>query len=72
LVIITEDCTAKQAVYEMVSSFGNSGLSSGITNHATQSSTLIIEIIAMLLGRLEMFIVFIGIYTLITRRLYRQ
>jgi trk system potassium uptake protein TrkH len=72
LVIVTEDCTAKQAFYEMVSSFGNCGLSSGITNHATNYSTLIIEIFAMLLGRLEMFIVFIGIYTLITRRINRQ
>lgn len=60
LITLTENCTLIEAMFDFSSSIGTVGLSIGITNPSTNCYTLIIEIIGMILGRLEIFIVLIG------------
>lgn len=57
----TADCTLKEAMFDFASSLGTVGLSIGITGPATNDETLLVEMIGMILGRLEIFIVIIGI-----------
>lgn len=63
LITLTSGCNLTDAMFEFASALGTVGLSIGITGPTTNSGTLIIEIFGMLLGRLEIFIVFIGIYS---------
>ena len=61
LITVTADCTLTEAMFDFASSLSTVGLSIGITNPLTDNGTLIIEMIGMLMGRLEIFIVFVGI-----------
>lgn len=45
---------------DFASSLSTVGLSIGITGPATNDATLVVEMIGMLLGRLEIFIVVVG------------
>lgn len=63
LVTLTEGCTLFDAMFEFTSALGTVGISNGLTNPDTGAATLIIEMVGMLLGRLEIIIVFVGIYT---------
>lgn len=63
LIVLTEGCGLMEAMFEFASALGTVGLSIGITTTTTGSATLIIEMLGMILGRLEIFIVLIGIYT---------
>ncbi|MCI8364881.1 MAG: TrkH family potassium uptake protein [Eubacterium sp.] len=58
--MVTEGCGLTEAMFEFASALGTVGLSIGITGTATRSPTLIVEMIGMILGRLEIFIVLIG------------
>ena len=60
LITVTADCTLTEAMFDFASALSTVGLSIGITNPMTDNGTLIIEMIGMLMGRLEIFIVFIG------------
>lgn len=60
LITVTADCTLMEAMFDFASSLSTVGLSIGITNPMTNNATLIVEMIGMLLGRLEIFIVVIG------------
>ena len=60
MITATADCTLTEAMFDFSSAMSTVGLSIGITNPTTNNPTLIIEMIGMLLGRLEIFIVFIG------------
>lgn len=51
-------CSFIAASFEFASSLGTVGLSIGITSATTPSICLIIEIIGMILGRLEIFVLF--------------
>lgn len=62
-VTVTADCTLTEAMFDFSSALGTVGLSMGITNPMTNNATLIVEMMGMLLGRLEIFIVFTGIYS---------
>ena len=57
---VTADCTLMEAMFDFASSLGTVGLSIGITGPTTNDATLIVEMIGMLLGRLEIFIVVVG------------
>lgn len=57
---VTADCTLTEAMFDFASSLSTVGLSIGITGPTTNDATLIVEMIGMLLGRLEIFIVVIG------------
>ena len=59
---LTAKCSLGQAMFEFASSLGTVGLSIGITGPTTNAATLIVEIIGMMMGRLEIFIVIMGIY----------
>lgn len=61
LLTVTADCTLVEAMFDFASSLSTVGLSIGITGPMTNDATLIVEMIGMLLGRLEIFIVVIGI-----------
>ena len=50
-------------MFEFASALSTVGLSIGLTNPATNNATLIVEILGMLIGRLEIFIVIIAIYS---------
>ena len=48
-------------MFEFASSLGTVGLSIGLTGPETRAATLFAEIAGMLLGRLEIFLVFTGL-----------
>ncbi len=60
LMTVTAGCTLTEAMFDFSSALGTVGLSIGITNPMTNAPTLIIEIIGMMMGRLEIFIILIG------------
>ncbi|MGO5052408.1 TrkH family potassium uptake protein [Lachnospiraceae bacterium LCP25S3_G4] len=64
LITCTANCTLGEAMFDFASSLGTVGLSIGLTGPNTDSLTLLVEMIGMMLGRLEIFIVFIGIHSL--------
>ena len=61
LITVTANCTLMEAMFDFASSLGTVGLSIGITGPATDAATLVIEMVGMLMGRLEIFIVLVGI-----------
>ena len=61
LVMATAKCDLWEAMFDFASSLGTVGLSSGITGTQTNDATLIVEMCGMMLGRLEIFIVLVGI-----------
>ena len=63
LFALTADCSLTEAMFEFASALGTVGLSIGLTGPSTGMATLVVEIIGMILGRLEIFIVWIGIYS---------
>lgn len=63
LLTVTANCSLTDAMFEFSSALGTVGLSIGITGPTTNNATLIVEMAGMLLGRLEIFIVLIGIYS---------
>lgn len=50
--------TLVQGAFEFASSLGTVGLSIGVTNPNTSTICLLIEIVGMILGRLEIFVIF--------------
>jgi trk system potassium uptake protein TrkH len=63
LITLAEGCSLFEAMFEFASAFGTVGISNGLTNPATGTAALVVEMFGMVLGRLEIFIVFIGIHT---------
>lgn len=59
---LTAGCGLVEAMFEFASALGTVGLSIGLTGTTTNSATLIVEMIGMIMGRLEIFIVLTGIY----------
>ena len=73
-ITVTAKCTLVEAMFDFASSLSTVGLSIGITNPATNNATLIVEMIGMFMGRLEIFIVLIGItfgFKMLTKRHHR-
>ena len=60
LMTITAHCSLTEAMFDFASSLGTVGFTIGITGPMTNTPTMILEMIAMMLGRLEIFIVIIG------------
>ena len=54
-------CTLTEGMFDFASALSTVGFSVGVIGPMTNSPTLIIEMIGMLLGRLEIFIIVIGI-----------
>ncbi|MEL1135301.1 potassium transporter TrkG [Desulfitobacterium sp. THU1] len=63
LLTLTANCSLTEAMFEFASALGTVGLSIGITGPSTNTATLVIEMLGMIFGRLEIFIIFIGIYS---------
>ncbi len=66
LLTVTEGCSLTEAMFEFASTIGTVGLSIGLTGPSTGTATLIIQMFGMILGRLEIFIVFTGVYSSIS------
>lgn len=66
LITITSGCSLTEAMFEFASALGTVGLSIGLTTTTTNNPTLVVEMVGMILGRLEIFIVLTGIYSVIT------
>ena len=62
LLTMTAGCGLEKAMFEFASALGTVGLSIGLTGTATNDATLIVEMVGMILGRLEIFIVLTGAY----------
>ncbi len=62
LLTLTANCSLFDAMFEFASAFGTVGISNGLTSANASLGSLLILIVGMLLGRLEVFIVFIGAY----------
>lgn len=60
LMTVTAKCSLTEAMFDFASSLSTVGFTIGITGPMTNSPTLILEMIGMMLGRLEIFIVVIG------------
>lgn len=74
LLTVTSGCSLTEAMFEFASALGTVGLSIGLTSPDTGAATLVVEMVGMILGRLEIFIVFIGAYSIFSalkRKLYR-
>lgn len=61
LLTVTAGCTLTEAMFEFASALGTVGLSIGVTSPSANDATLLVEIAGMILGRLEIFTVFLGI-----------
>jgi trk system potassium uptake protein TrkH len=60
---VTAKCLLFDAMFMFTSALGTVGISNGLSDANTNTPTLVVEIIGMILGRLEVFIVFIGLYS---------
>lgn len=60
LIALFLNCDLQSAMFEFASALGTVGLSVGLTGPQTSEIVLIVEMFGMLLGRLEIFVVFIG------------
>ncbi|MEA4927827.1 MAG: TrkH family potassium uptake protein [Candidatus Limiplasma sp.] len=63
LMTITANSTLVDALFEFASALGTVGLSIGLTGPTTNNATLWVEMAGMILGRLEIFIILIGLYS---------
>jgi trk system potassium uptake protein TrkH len=63
LLAATAKANLIDALFEFASAFGTVGLSIGITNADLGNAALLVEMFAMVLGRLEIFIVFIAFHS---------
>lgn len=66
LVTLTANTSLIEGMFEFASALGTVGLSIGITTMTTNNATLIVEMLGMLFGRLEIFIILIGLYSSFT------
>jgi trk system potassium uptake protein TrkH len=60
---LTAGCDLTKAMFEFASSLGTVGLSIGMTGPTTGAGTLLVEIVGMVLGRLEIYVVLISMYS---------
>ena len=72
LLTLTSGYSLFDTMYEFASAFGTVGISNGLTGAGQNAATLLILMVGMLLGRLEIFIVFIGIASSMKLLLYRK
>ena len=75
LTTLTAGCGLTEGMFEFASALGTVGLSIGLTGPATGAGTLIVEMFGMILGRLEIFIVIIGLYSgvsVLRQRFYKK
>ena len=68
LLPLTAGCNLTKAMFEFASALGAVDLSISLTGPATNAATLIVEMVGMVLGRLEIIIVIIGIYCVLCGR----
>ena len=62
LLTFVSGCTLTEGAFEFASALGTVGLSIGVTSMESSSLTLLIEIFAMILGRLEIFVLFQAVF----------
>ena len=63
LLTLTSGSQLFDAMFEFASAFGTVGISNGLTNAGASAGSLLVLMVGMILGRLEIFIVFVGAYS---------
>lgn len=63
LLTLTAGCSLFDAMFEFASALGTIGISNGLTNVGAGTGTLIVMMAGMVLGRLEIYIVFVAIFS---------
>ena len=63
LITLTAGCSLFDAMFEFAAAFGTAGIPGKISNAEINAATLIVKMIGMILGRLEIYVVFIGVYS---------
>ena len=63
LLTLTSGSSLFDSMFEFASALGTVGISNGLTNAGASAGSLIVLMAGMILGRLEVFIVFIGAYS---------
>lgn len=61
LLSVFAKASLSEGMFEFASALGTVGLSIGLTGPATSNSVLIVEMIGMMFGRLEIFVIIVGI-----------
>jgi len=61
--VLTSQHSLTEVMFEFASALGTVGLSVGVTSVSASNAVLVIEMVGMLLGRLEIFIVLFGFST---------
>ena len=61
LMTLVANCSLPAAAFEFASALGTVGLSNGLTSVDAPALQLLLEMFAMVLGRLEIVMVFVGI-----------
>ena len=61
LLALAADCSLFDAMFEFASVLSTSGIASGLVHSGTNAPTLLVEMAGMVLGRLEVLIVFVGL-----------
>ena len=67
LLTLTANCSLFEAIFEFASAFGTVGFTGGLATSSASAGTLFVLMAGMILGRLEIFVVFIGIYAGVQR-----
>jgi len=67
LLTVTSDCSLSEAMFEFSSALSTSGVYNSYTNINSNSATLLVQMAGMILGRLEIFVVFFGLSSFISR-----
>ncbi|MDR1906147.1 MAG: TrkH family potassium uptake protein [Clostridiales bacterium] len=66
ILLFSPGTDVQKGAFEFASALGTVGISNGLTK-AANYPTLIVEMFGMVLGRLEIFIVFVGIFSAVSR-----
>ena len=60
---LTAGCSLPEAMFEFASVLSTAGITSGITHQGASAATLAVEMVGMILGRLEILTVFFGLHS---------
>ncbi|MDO4482740.1 MAG: potassium transporter TrkG, partial [Bacillota bacterium] len=75
LLCLSAGCGLEEGLFEFAAAFSTSGLSTGITGTHMPAAALVVEMIGMILGRLEIFIVLTGVFSFVSlsgEKLFRK
>ncbi|WP_018659600.1 TrkH family potassium uptake protein [Allofustis seminis] len=75
IIALDSNVNLSHAFFEFASSLSTVGLSAGVTNPNSPTITLIVEIVGMILGRLEIYVLLLGVHLTVQqlkRKMFRR